>query len=145
MKKLNKIGESQENYRQYGLAAVAAISMLLFPAEILHFLAVVAHTIYESLAFAVEELLTHVFHFSKFQAQMIVFYSSCAIAAGVIYRCARRFPGWLAQIDENCRLGCVALRARLVDHWQRLPAFKKFQLLLVQFAVVASSLGFMLA
>lgn len=115
-----------------------------FPIETLHFFAVAAHTVYESVAFAVEELLTHVFGFSKFQAQMIVFYSSCAIAAGILYRIARHLPIWLQRAKRYCIECCVRLRERLQSYWEMLPVLQKMQLLLVEFAFLAGSVGYML-
>lgn len=115
-----------------------------FPVETLHFIAVAVHTVYESVAFAVEELLTHVFGFSKFQAQMIVFYSSCAIGAGVLYRIVRHLPMWLQRAKRYCIESCVRLRERWQSYWEMLPVLQKMQLLLVEFAFLAGSVGYML-
>lgn len=115
-----------------------------FPVETLHFIAVAVHTVYESVAFAIEELLTHVFGFSKFQAQMIVFYSSCAIAAGVLYRIVRHLPMWLQRAKRYCIESCVRLRERWQSYWEMLPVLQKMQLLLVEFAFLAGSVGYML-
>ena len=116
-----------------------------FPIETLHFFGVAAHTVYESIAFAIEELLTHVFGFSKFQAQMLVFYSSCAIGAGILYRMVRYLPVWLKQAKRYCIECCVRLRERWQTYWEMLPVLQKMQLLLVEFAFLAGSVGYMLA
>ena len=111
----------------------------------MHFFGVAAHTVYESIAFAIEELLTHVFGFSKFQAQMLVFYSSCAIGAGILYRMVRYLPVWLKQAKRYCIECCARLRERWQTYWEMLPVLQKMQLLLVEFAFLAGSVGYMLA
>ncbi|WNB77619.1 hypothetical protein [Methylomonas koyamae] len=120
------------------------IVCIKFPVETLHFFAGVAHTVYESVAFAVEELLTHVFGFSKFQAQMFVFYTSCAIGAGILYRMARHLPLWLKQAKRYCIQCCERLRQRWQAYWDMLPVLQKLQLLVVEFAFLAGSVGYML-
>ena len=143
--KTKKMALSQQPLLKYLPATCALVGVLIYPLEIVHFLAVLVHTGYEGIAFVLEEWLTHVLGFSKFQAQMTVFYSSCAIGVGIIYRCIRWLPIWLARANRRCRQGCETLRGRWQSHWQKLPAPQKLQLLLVQFALVFGSLSYMLA
>lgn len=138
------------NFSRTTIAKVLVLIGLLivcvkFPIETLHFFGVAAHTVYESIAFAIEELLTHVFGFSKFQAQMLVFYSSCAIGIGILYRMIRYLPIWLKQAKRHCIECCARLRERWQTYWEMLPVLQKMQLLLVEFAFLAGSVGYMLA
>jgi hypothetical protein len=55
-------------------------AMVIMPLEVFHFVSMILHFIYESIAYACEELLIHKAGFNKFQAQMLVFYSSLVIA-----------------------------------------------------------------
>jgi len=143
--KINKALLCQRPLIKYLATACALAGILSYPLEFFHFLAVFAHGVYESIAFVCEHWLTHVLHFSKFQAQLMVFYTSCLIAAGIIYRCIRRLPFWLRRIQRSYRTGRAELQAQWQSRWEMLPALRKIQLLLLQFALVAGSLSYMLA
>ena len=139
--KINKPTFSQPPLIKHLAKVFVLTGVLMYPYEVFHGLAVLLHAGYETIAFVCEEWLTHVLHFSKFQAQLIVFYSSCLIGAGVIYRGIRRLPMWWRRI----RTSHAELRAQWQNRWRMLPALKKCQLLLIQFAFVAGSLSYMLA
>jgi len=66
------------------LGTLILSAMILMPEDTLHFVAVFLHTVYESIAYALEHMLMHNLGATKFQAQMAVFYLSLAIG-----RCGR--------------------------------------------------------
>jgi hypothetical protein len=109
------------------------VGLLVMPDVLLHLVAVVAHTLYESIAFAIEELLTHGFGLSKFQAQMIVFYTS--FAAGVVGAIVliRRIPRMVASVGTRAIQSYIQVRADLINTWIRLSARRKVELILLQF------------
>ena len=118
--------------------------LILMPEDLIHLLAVLVHYFYESIAFAIEELLTHGLGLSKFQAQMIVFYLSLAIGLLLAFWLIRRMPRILAWFKASVQQGYVQIRDYLLDCWQRFYARWKLQLLLAQVAGMASLMAWML-
>lgn len=126
-------------------AYITAITLLmLMPEDLLHLLAVLVHYLYESLAFAIEELLTHGLGLSKFQAQMIVFYSSLVIGLSLAFRLIRRVPRMLAWIKVGSQRSYVQIRGYLLDCWQCFYTRWKLQLLLAQFVGMASLMAWLM-
>lgn len=141
-----KPGNLSTTFRIKALCCAAtAIALIVMPEDFLHLLAVIAHTLYESVAFAVEELLTHVFKLSKFHAQMTVFYSSCAILIFAAYRGFKRLLVWLKNLKSQAMDCYLEIRQHLLAAWSRLPARQKLKIILLQFAWIAGSFGFLLA
>lgn len=125
---------------------ISSIALLiLMPEDLIHLLAVVVHYIYESIAFALEELLTHGLGLRKFQVQMIVFYLSLAIGlllAFWFYRRIRRIQAWL---KANLQQGYLQIRDYLLDSWRGFYARWKLQVLLAQFIAMSSLILWSLA
>jgi hypothetical protein len=125
--------------------AISTIALLiLMPEDLIHLLAVIVHFIYESIAFAIEELLTHGLGFSKFQAQIIVFYSSLTIGMLLIYWLIRRLPQILTRIKTCLQRAFLKIRDYLLDSWQRFQVRWKLELLLAQVVSMASLLAWVL-
>ncbi len=112
--------------------------MLLMPEDFLHLIAVVAHTLYESIAFVIEELLVHRFGFSKFQAQMIVFYTSFALGVVTVIAVIRRIPLLVASVKTWVIQGYIQVRTDLLDSWLSLSSRRKVELMLLQFVGIFS-------
>jgi hypothetical protein len=108
-------------------------------------LAVVLHTVYESIAFAIEHLLIHTAGFTKFQAQMTVFYVSLAVGVLSLIVLIRRIP----RMVERAKIWGIQsynqVRADLIIAWHLLPTRRKVELMLVQFVGVFSVMAFALA
>jgi len=117
---------------------IVVIGLLVMPETLLHLVAVVAHTLYESIAFAIEELLVHSFGFSKFQAQMFVFYMS--FAAGVVgaVMLIRRIPRMVTSARERASRSYTQARAEVVNMWVRLSTRRKVELIMLQLVGVFS-------
>lgn len=127
------------------LALISVITLLmLMPEDLLHLLAVLLHYLYESLAFAIEELLTHGLGLSKFQAQMIVFYSSLVIGLSLAFRLIRRVPRMLAWIKAGSQRSYVQIRGYLLDCWQCFYTRWKLQFLFAQFVGMASLMAWLM-
>ncbi len=126
------------------LIAIIA-SIILIPETIIHLLAVIAHTVYETIAFAIEEVLIHGVGLSKFYAQMIVFYGSLAIAGMVTIILLRRLPSMLAYTRTRTTESYAQLRADLINRWQLLPTRHKIQVILMQFVGMLSMMALVLS
>ena len=119
--------------------------IVLMPEDLIHLIAVVAHTLYEGIAFAIEELLVHSFGFSKFQAQMIVFYTSFVVGVLGAIGLIRRIPRMAAQAKTLATQRYIQIRADLINTWQVLSTRRKFELTLIQFAGIVSMMALALA
>jgi hypothetical protein len=117
---------------------IVIIGRLVMPEDLLHLVAAVAHTIYESIAFAIEELLVHGFGFSKFQAQMIVLYTSFAVGLLGAIVLIRGIPQMVASAKTLAIQSYIQVRADLINMWIRLPTRRKIELMMVQFVGVFS-------
>ncbi len=116
----------------------ATALLILMPEDLLHLLAVLVHYIYESLAFAIEELLTHGLGLSKFHAQMIVFYSSLAIGMLLAFWLIRRIPRLLIRAKACAQWAYLQTRAYFLCAWQRFYTRWKLELMLAQVVSIAS-------
>lgn len=138
-----------ESSRKLGLKKVSSIGLLflvlLMPEQLIHLVVVVIHTVYESLAYMIEELLVHGFGLSKFQAQMIVFYSSLVGFLLGLISLIQRLPKWFSRLKNWVLQGYCGLCAELRSNWLKLPLWRKIQLMLLQFFGVFSVLIFMIS
>jgi hypothetical protein len=139
------------NQFKYGSALKWLMSILLLSALLLspeyffHLIAVVLHTFYESLAFAIEEVLVHGFGLSKFQAQMIVFYTSLTSGLLLLIVLIRRIPHAIAVTKSRVSKSYNKACADLIIIWVSLLARRKFELMVMQFAGFISMMIFVLA
>jgi hypothetical protein len=119
--------------------------LILIPETMIHFVAVIAHTVYETIAFALEEVLIHGLGLSKFYAQMLVFYGSLAIAGIVTIMLFRRLPSLLAYTRARATESYTDLRTDLINKWNRLPNRHKAQVILIQFVGIFSMMALVLS
>jgi hypothetical protein len=124
---------------------IFALGMSVMPEDLLHLLAVIAHTIYESIAFAIEHFLVHAAGFSKFQAQMTLFYMSFAIGVMSMIALIRRVPKLADRAEIWATKIYTQARTELIYTWHALPTRRKLELLLVQFAGIVSVMAFAMA
>jgi len=120
------------------LLVSAALLLVMMPEDIAHLLAGLVHFIYESIAFAIEELLTHGLGLSKFHAQMIVFYSSLAIGVLLAFWLIRRIPRLLIRAKACAQWAYLQTRAYFLCAWQRFYTRWKLELMLAQVVSIAS-------
>lgn len=132
------------NIKKWLLMALIAL-IIVTPETIIHLLAVIAHTVYETIAFAIEEVLIHGVGLSKFYAQMMVFYGSLAIAGMITMILIRRLPSMLAYTRTRTTESYAQLRADLINRWQLLPTRHKVQVILMQFVGMISMMALVLS
>lgn len=141
---IKRLEQTTSKIRQLMFIVLIA-SLILIPETIVHLLAVIAHTVYETIAFALEELLIHGLGLSKFYAQMLVFYGSLAIAAIVTIMVFRRLPSLLAYTRARTKESYADLRTDLTNKWNLLPARYKVQVILMQFVGIFSMMALILS
>ena len=124
---------------------IVIIGIVLMPEDLLHLFAMVAHTLYESIAFALEEVLVHGAGLSKFEAQVIVFYTSFAMGILATIALIRRIPRMLASAKTRAIQSYIEVRADIVNRWHTLSTRRKLKLMLVQFVGIASMMALALA
>lgn len=117
----------------------------LMPEHSLHFLAVVAHTLYEGVAYAIEHVLIHHFGTSKFQAQMLVFYLSVTAGLVTVVVIVRRIPLWLGTLRDYVIAERQRIAIEIKFAWLSLPNRHKFALLTVNVIGIAGSMMVLLA
>lgn len=112
------------------LVTTLLILLLTMPLEFIHVMAVILHTLYETLAFACEHALIHGVGLSKFHAQLIVFYSTLLVGLWLVIVVWRRLPSVLRAIGQQCCLSCRQYHA----NWQQRGIWRKLELILLQCA-----------
>lgn len=141
--------EIAEYLKRFGfkklILIIITLGMLIMPEDLLHMLAVILHTVYESIAFAIEHLLVHSAGFTKFQAQMTVFYLSFAIGVLSTIVLIRRIPSMVDSARMWAIQSYIQARNDLILAWHLLPTRRKVELMLVQFVGVFSVMAFALA
>jgi hypothetical protein len=123
---------------------IAFSGMMLMPEDLVHFFAVVIHTVYESIAYALEEVLIHGVGFSKFHAQMIVFYTSVVIGILAAIAFFRRVPQWFARGKIWAIQRYTQVSADISNNWRIFYHQRKLELMLLQFAGIVSLMAFAL-
>lgn len=124
---------------KFSIVISVIVLLILVPEKVIPLLAVIVHYLYETMAFAIEELLTHGLDLNKFQAQMIVFYLSLAIGLLLVFWVNRRIPRILAWLKTSILRSYLQIRDYLLNSWRCFYARWKLQVLLAQ-AVAVSSL-----
>jgi uncharacterized membrane protein len=127
------------------LFAVALTCLFTFPDVIGHSIAVVAHTVHESVSFIIEEFLRHSFGLDKSSSQMIVFYSSIASAIGFLIVLWRQMPAVINWFKDYLFYQFYIIKLKSVYSWHCLRTDQKIKFLLIQTAVLASAFMFLLA
>ena len=139
----------QPKFAEYGyklgikklLLIIISIGMLVMPQDLLHFLAVMAHTLYESIVFVMESVLVHVVGISKFQAQIIVFYASFAMAVLAAIVVIRRIP----QMAADAKAWAIQSYTDSLNTWLNFSTRRKIMLMMVQFAIIFSMMAFLIS
>ncbi len=108
-------------------AWVLTVILLLMPFELMHAVAVIAHTFYEILALGCESVLMHGLGLSKFHAQLIVFYSTLLFGLMLLMAVVRRIP-------ELCRLAWQRCCEQCRNSWRQANVWRKVELVLLQMA-----------
>jgi hypothetical protein len=91
----------------------------------LHSLLIAMHLAFEWFEFALEHLIEHIFHTTRQQSQIIVFYLLWLIALTLLYCLWRALPGlytWLKTRFIAAELQC---KSCLSNYWKELSSIQK--------------------
>lgn len=106
--------------------------LLTMPADVMHALAVVLHTLYETFAFACEHVLMHGAGLSKFHAQLLVFYTSWIVGLWLLLVLLRRLPLLLRVLWQHGCERCAATRTTWLRIWHQMGIWRKLEIILLQ-------------
>jgi hypothetical protein len=101
------------------------------PDVVLHQLFVVVHTLYESIAIVVEELLHHTLHLSKYHSQMIVFYLTWIVILFGVYRLWQHWPTIIAKIKNRIYQQYFGLKTTAILTWKSSGIVERIKLVLI--------------
>jgi hypothetical protein len=87
------------------------------------------HIGFEWFEFALEEIIQHLFHTSRQQSQLIVFYLLLSIALYAAYRLWRALPGLYHRLRENLLTAGSVHKTRASLYWQDQSAIRKIKLI----------------
>ncbi|MGJ0514449.1 MAG: hypothetical protein ACR65O_01720 [Methylomicrobium sp.] len=94
-----------------------------------HYLLEFLHIFYEGLCFMLEELIGHSLHLSKYDSQLILFYTQVAIVAGVAYKTWRIAPRLYRSAIASLRASWQQLIKDGKQLWAEMPGRKRIKIL----------------
>lgn len=107
----------------------------------LHSLFIVMHFAFEWFEFALEQVIEHVFHTTRQQSQVIVFYLLWFMALSVLYHLWRALPGLYSRFKTQLFTTCLRCKPYISSYWSELSAIQKTKWL-ASFSVSVSCLVF---
>jgi len=107
----------------------------------LHSLLIVMHLAFEWFEFALEHLIEHIFHTTREQSQIIVFYLLWSIALTLLYCLWRELPGLYNRLKTRLLAARLQCKSCLGNYWKELSSVQKTKWL-ASFTVSVSFLVF---
>ncbi|MDO9170008.1 MAG: hypothetical protein Q7U18_13110 [Methylobacter sp.] len=92
---------------------------------ILHSLLVVIHLAFEWFELGLEELIEHIFHTSRQQSQVIVFYLLWLMAFCLLYYLWRKLPGLYRQFKTQLLATSLEYKVYFKDYWSEQTSIQK--------------------
>ena len=93
----------------------------------LHSLFSIVHLTFEWFELALEELIEHIFHTSRQQSQIIVFYLMWLIALYAFYRLWRALPGFYNRFKEELLASISQFKSSASSYWSELSSIQKIK------------------
>lgn len=91
----------------------------------LHSLLIVMHLAFEWFEFALEHLIEHIFHTTRQQSQIIVFYLLCFIGLTLLYCLWRALPWFYSQLKVRLLAASSQYKPYIAGYWRELPLMQK--------------------
>jgi hypothetical protein len=91
----------------------------------LHSLLVVLHLAFEWFEFALEHLIEHIFHTTRQQSQIIVFYLLCLIGLTLLYCLWRALPGLYNRLKTRLLAAGSQCKPYIAGYWRALSLMQK--------------------
>jgi hypothetical protein len=107
----------------------------------LHSLFSVVHIAFEWFELALEELIEHIFHTSRQQSQIIVFYLMWSMALYGLYRLWRMMPGLYSRFKEQLIAAGSQYKYYITSNWRKQSSIQKIKWV-SSFTVCLSCLAF---
>lgn len=101
----------------------------------------VLHIAFEWFELALEEIIEHVFHTTRQQSQISVFYLLWLILIYGLYRLARVLPCFFQRLKEQLLAAGLQYKAHITSYWRQQSLIKKIKLT-ISFALSLSCLTF---
>jgi hypothetical protein len=93
----------------------------------LHSFLTIVHLSFEWFELALEELIEHIFHTSRQQSQIIVFYLMWLIALYGFYRLWRALPGFYNRFKEELLASISQFKSSVSSYWSELSTIQKIK------------------
>jgi len=93
----------------------------------LHSFLTIVHLSFEWFELALEELIEHIFHTSRQQSQIIVFYLMWLIALYAFYRLWRALPGFYNRFKEELLASTSQIKSSMSSYWSELSTIQKIK------------------
>jgi len=93
----------------------------------LHSFLTIVHLSFEWFELALEELIEHIFHTSRQQSQIIVFYLMWLIALYAFYRLWRALPGFYNRFKEELLASISQFKSSASSYWSELSSIQKIK------------------
>jgi hypothetical protein len=91
----------------------------------LHSLLTVMHLAFEWFEFALEHLIEHIFHTTRQQSQIIVFYLLCLIGFSLLYCLWRALPGLYNRLKIRLLAAGSQFKPCIAGYWRALSLMQK--------------------
>lgn len=117
--------------KKLGLVLMLA-GFITIPDQILHYLLVLAHTLYEGAEFLFEGILEHSLGVGKAHSQFLFFYLTVGAGILALYWLLQRLPTLFQSLKTACLEQYALIKTRAIQAWRGLPTKQKVILLLVQ-------------
>lgn len=105
-----------------------------------HSLLSIAHVSYEWISFILEEFSGHIYHFSKYHSQLVVFYSWLSVASYYCYRLCCKLPGLYHQFMEKLLNAWSWYKTYILLYSQDLSSAQRVKLTTLYTAAIISLL-----
>ncbi len=128
LKKLNFIDKLQDNLSSFIWILLILFSILNLDV-LLHSLLTLVHMAFEWIELGLEKLIEHLFHTSRKQSQVIVFYLLLSIGSYLLYCLCRGVPDLYRHYKSRLMTVCLRYKASAWLYWQDQAPIGKLKLI----------------
>jgi len=135
LKKLGFIDKVQDNLNSFIWILLILFSILNLDI-LLHSLLSLAHIVFEWIELGLENLIEHLFHTSRKQSQVIVFYLLLSIGSYLLYCLCRRIPSLYRHYKNRLAAVCQRYKTSAWLYWRDQALIGKVKLIVAGFLSV---------
>ncbi len=115
------------NNRKILIRIILAGMLILFYDVLLHSVLSVVHFAFEWFELALEHLIEHLFHTTRQQSQIIVFYLLWLMALYPLYRLWRALPKFFNQLKQRLVASVLHHKSSITRHWKEQSSIQKIK------------------